>query len=456
MPSIRSVSSTKDATPFWVLVRALLAVGAALCMTALAGPAAVRPAAADPVPAPNPADFACVFPTLPKGVTGSSGSTTNLSGPAVSALRGGAAQHGFSLDDGGLVVTPPHGGEAPVLSAHQAVCGAMNSTGGLSASATDGVAVGYGEVSVASRFFPALSGFPGSGGETSTYPTVSSFHDRLAWLVVVHTDPVSFSCPLERSPVQLTTRAGDHGYEVFVIDARSGTDALIYREGGPGGCTSGSRVPPTVGVAEESVSVPWTLAARDPGGYSGTISATVLPCDRIPDSVLVDRAGPNVVVEVTRPFGPPCGLPETIPIRLDAAVVTADLPAVIGHDPVGLTNLLSFHPPGVPPPTTTTTSPALVPVDASSSGQTVELTVGQVLTVQPLPGSQGFSLTSPAFSSDPSILGLLTSSPQPIVAEFRAWRAGSAEIVVPQSACVRPGSDQAPCNGPFVVHVLVH
>jgi hypothetical protein len=453
----RSMSRREEVTPLLVRVRRIHTITAAMGMTALVGAAMAQPVAADQMPAPNPSDFTCVLPPLPKGVTGSSGSATNLSGPAVSALRGGPAHHGFALDGGDLVVRPPRRGQVPVLSANQAVCGAMASTGELSASAAQGVAVGYGQVSLASRFFPAISGFPGPGDQASKYPTVSSFHDRLAWLVVVHTNPVAFSCPALDTSVHLVTRSSDHGYKVFMIDARTGNDALIYTEGGPGGCTSGSRVPPTVGVAEESVSVPWTLVSRDPDGYAGTISATVLPCDQTPSTVLVDRAGPNVVVEVTRPFGPPCGQPETIPISLHAAVVTADLPAVIGHDPVGLTNLLSFRSPGTSTTTTTTTtSPALVPVDASSNGDALELTVGQVLTVEPLPGSQGLSLTNPAVSTDPSVLGPLTSSSQPVVAEFRAWKEGTAEIVVPQSACIHPGSDQVPCNGLFAVQVLVH
>jgi hypothetical protein len=242
-----------------------------------------------------------------------------------------------------------------------------------------------------------------------------------------------------------------------MVDARTGTDALLYREGGPGGCTAGARVPPTVGVAEESVSVPWTLVSRDPNGYSGTISATVLPCDQAPSTVLVDSDGPNVEVRVTRPFGPPCGSLETIHIGLHAAVVTADLPKVIGHDPVGLTNLLSFRPsaPTGTPATSTTAPPALVPVDASMNGQTLEVKVSQVVTLQPLPGTQGSSLTSPAMSSDPAVLGPLTSSPQPLVAEFRAWKEGTARITVPQRACIHPGSDQSPCNGSFVVYIVV-
>jgi hypothetical protein len=333
----------------------------------------------------------------------------------------------------------------------------MQSTGDLSGSATQGVAVGYGQVSVAKRFFPAVTGIPGPGEDAAKYPTVASFHDRLAWLVVVHSAPAAFNCPEESAPVRLVQRPSDHDYKVFLIDARTGNETLIYTEGGPGGCTSGARVPPAVGVAEESVSVPWTLVSRDPGGYSGTIAATILPCDQVPGPVLVDAGDPDVVVRVIRPYGPPCGPTETVSIALRAAEVTADLPAVIGHDPVGLTNMLSLRQPGTPPPTTTTTSmPSLVQASASNNGQTVALTVGEVVALQPLPGTAGDSFTSPAVSSNPAVLGPLTSNPQPLVAEFRAWKQGVADISVPQSACIHPSSDQVPCNGPFVLHVVVH
>jgi hypothetical protein len=337
----------------------------------------------------------------------------------------------------------------------------MASTGYLTATARQGVAVGYGRVSVAAKFFPALSGLPSPGESAAMYPVVRSFTDRLAWLVVVHTEPPALSCPAESAPVHLVPRPSDHGYEVFMIDARTGTDALVYTEGGPGGCRSGARVAPQVSVAEENVSVPWTLVSRDPDGYSGTIAATVLPCDRYPATVLVDADDPGVEVAVTRPFGPACGPPESVAIGLHAAVVTADLPAVIEHDAVGQLNNIAalanlLRPPSVTTSTTTTAPPPLVPVDASMNGETVDLAVGEVATVQPLPGAQGLSLTSPVVSTNPGVLGPLTSAPQPLVAELRAWKAGTADITVPQSACIHPGTDQVPCDGPFVVHVVVH
>jgi hypothetical protein len=444
----------------WLLgVRLRWGIALAAAMGAIVlGGGAPATAAAAANPDTDLSDLSCVVPALPLGVAVPSSRTSKLSGPAVTALTGGAAHHGFTLDGGDLVVKPPRSEDVPLLSADQAICAATNATAGLSGSVEQGVAVGYGRASVASKLFPAITSFPYPGFVAAQNPTVKSFTNRLAWIVVVHTDSAAYSCPQSSPTAHLVPpRAGDHGYEVFMIDARSGTDAIIYTEGGPGVCPTSRRVPPSISAAEESVSVPWTLVSRDPDGYSGTISATVLPCDKVPSSVLVDWGSPNVEVRVTRPFGPPCGPPMTATISLHAAEVTADLPAVIGHDPVGLINLLSLEasaPPGAAT-TTTTTSPAIVSVDAFMNGEKLELTVGQVVAVQPLPGAQGLSVASPVVSSDPAVVGPLTSSPQPVVAEFRAWTEGTAEITVPQSACIHPGSDQVPCNGPFVVSVVV-
>lgn len=425
----------------------------------LTAPASSGAAAAIPAPRPNPADFSCSLPALPHGAA-TSPYGAKLSGPAVSTLTGGAAHGSFSVDGNDFAVNPPRRDDVPILSAHQALCGAMASTGDLGPSAAQGVAVGFGRVTIASKFFPAITGFLSSGDDAAKYPKVASFHNRLAWLVVVRTNPPSFSCPAESVPVRLIPRPSDHDYEVFTINARTGTDALVYRESAPGGCKMGARIPPTVGVAEESISVPWTLTSRDPRGYSGMIAATVQPCDVAPSTVLVDEGTPTVEVQVTRPFGPPCGQTETVPIDLHAATVTSDLPTDITHFPVGLLTGLSLHPNspgGTSVSGTTTTLPALIPVDVSSSGQTLQVSVGQVLTVLPLPGWQGASsLTSPAVSSNSAVLGPLTSDPQLLVAEFRAWKKGSADITVPQSACIHPGSNQLPCSGPFVVHVVVN
>jgi len=191
----------------------------------------------------------------------------------------------------------------------------------------------------------------------------------------------------------------------------------------------------------------------------------VPPCASHPSgAVLVAQGTNDVGLTVDQPVGASCGPPESVTLTLHAAVVTADLPAEIGHDPVGLVTGGPGPPASVSPttapsttaPTTTTTSPVLITVGPNDNGQTVEMTVDQVLTVPPLPGAQGLTTTTnPVTSSDPAVLGPLSSAPQSLVAELRAWKPGTATITVPQSACKHAGSDQVPCNGPFVVHVVV-
>src|ERR1700689_1577730 len=129
--------------------------------------------ATEPSSLPNPSDFDCALPSLPPGSAGPTNSRATLSGPAVTALRGGPARHGFSLDGRALTVEPPPRDARPVLTGKQALCGAMQSTGGLGGVAPQGVAVGYGQVSVATHFFPAVTGFPGPGETAAKYPTVA-------------------------------------------------------------------------------------------------------------------------------------------------------------------------------------------------------------------------------------------------------------------------------------------
>jgi len=463
-----------------------------LAVVSLAVAAAPPPAGGASPHAPDPATFACSLPPLGHGTAhperGSSAlrtsasSTSASSGPAVSALTGGAARHGFTLDGQGLVLQPSGRHGRPRLSEHEALCAAMAS--GMSGSAATGVAAGYGLVSIGTRFFPlAVLGSPG------TFPVIHRFHDILAWLVVEHHDVGAYSCPAERVPVRpVAPLPSYHAYQVFVMNASSGRDALIYDEGGgPPPCGFGRRTDPSVSEATERVSVPWTLVSRNPDGYSGTVRAMVPPCAGYTHVILVTQGTDDVGVIVDQPVGPSCGPAAPVMLTLHAAVVTADLPTSIVHDPIGLVTGGPATAPSVGPttapsvgpttaptttaptttaptttaptttaPTTTTTAPALITVGPSDNGHTIEMTVGQVLTVPPLPGAHGLTTTtSPVTSNNPEVLGPLSPAPQPLVAELRAWEIGTATVTVPESACKNPGSGQVPCDRPFVVHVVV-
>lgn len=416
-------------------------------------------------PLPDPAGFACSLPHLPHGTIhprSSRSASPALSGPAVAALTGGAARRGFSLDHGGLTIEPPERSMRPRLTEHQALCAAMAS--GMSGGVATGVAAGYALVSVQATLLPAFT-----LGAPRAVPTVRSFHHRLAWLVVERHEQVVF-CPAETLPVHPAAPLPSyHAYQVFIIDATTGQDGLIYDEGGgPPPCGFGGLTKPSVSDATERLSVPWTLSSRDPDGYSGTIQAMIPPCATYTDVVLVTQGTNDLGVFVTLPVGACCGPPEPVTLTLHAAVVTADLPTEIAHDPVGLVTGGPAPAPSVSPTTpsaasppattapTTTTAPALITVGPSDNGQTIQMAVGQVLTVPPLPGAHGLTTTTnPVTSNNPSVLGPLSSGPQPLVAELRAWEPGTATLTVPEDACKHPGSDQVPCDGPFAVNVVV-
>ncbi|MGH9102570.1 MAG: hypothetical protein ACRDYD_06265 [Acidimicrobiales bacterium] len=101
----------------------------------------------------------------------------------------------------------------------------------------------------------------------------------------------------------------DYGYEAFLLDARSGADALVYSEGGSKPCGLPGRTAPSVGIPLDQVSVPWKLVARAPDGHSATISAQVLPCDGYSKGYLVEEGKPIAGVIVQRPVGPRAGNP---------------------------------------------------------------------------------------------------------------------------------------------------
>jgi hypothetical protein len=356
----------------------------------------------------------CTLPPPSKAGVGA------LDGPAATDLRGGAVRHGFALDGADLVVRPPRSTDRPTVPAEYAECNALASSDAGNASlggfAGSGVAVGFGRVTVAAHLFDPVRRLVAFAKQ----PPIEPYSDRLAWVVVFRIDEL-INCPLERAGTHIVAPpASDYDYQVFLIDAHSGGDALVYVESQGNPC-GGARIPARLDVPSEQVSVPWTLVSRDPDGYSGTIEVTVQQCETYGTEVWVDRDTPTVQVLASRPVGGRCGRSFEVTMTLRAAVVTGDLPVIIRHAPVGLD--LGGAQGGQPEsgPVPPTTAVPLIALDAGSDGRTYDVDVGDVLTVNQLaePG---------VASTDPAVLGGL-SPIQPIVAEFRAWEAGEATLI---------------------------
>ncbi len=383
----------------------------------------------------------------------------DVSGPAA-ALKGGAAISSLRLDGGQFVLAAPAPGETPTITATQAECAALASTGpngdSIAGSAAGlGLAVGYGLVTVAPNLGSQGAVGVDGGPDPSTNPKLSAparYDARLAWVVVVEDPPVA-ACPM--MPAVTPTSGGtptsaaappsppSNGYVAFVLDAHTGADALLYSEGGPPLCGGPGTRPPTVSVPAEQVSVPWQLVSRAADKYAGTISISVLPCDGHPGVASIDRDRPAVQVVVQRPFGAACGDVTSVNIPLHAAIVTADLPAQIDHDPVGLvtTQPDGSEPVGATPGATTGVLHQLDPVPAA--GTTIQLHVNDVAFLPDAYTGDHPNLL-PATSSDPAVFGLLDGSEN----EYRAWKPGHADITLASTF-------QPPGAAPQVVHIVV-
>ena len=341
-----------------------------------------------------------------------------MSGPAIAALKGGAALAPFSLDGGKFTLTPPPAGTKPTVSANEAECAALasdteNGMGLLYlAHGYGGAAVGYGLVSVDPKLIAAPAPYLGGGVNQDTNPTLpapTQYRQRLAWVVVVK-NVLIYHCPINGCG---TVSPTGHGYAVFLLDAQTGTDALLYTE-------AQSLQKASVSIPVERVSVPWTLESRSPNGYSARVRATVLPCDGVPNPVPMPEGTTTLSVVVERPVGAACGDPKQVSLPLQAATVTSNLPAEIPHGPLGPVVAL---PPAGNSPSPNETGGVLRRVRDADNGKTLHVNVNDVLAIAPL-ASVPPDTPSGFVSSDPTVLGSLTSS-QNEVGEFRGVETGT-------------------------------
>jgi hypothetical protein len=380
-----------------------------------------------------------------------------LSGPAVTALTGGAATQSFSLDHGKLVIDRPKSSDRPTFSGNTAMCDALASSemygGNFGAFAQDsGVLVGYARVSVNGTKLAAESGSVGvltDGSVAPKLPAAADYRNRLAWVLVVGSES-TYNCPaLRLTPTQHASTVDAYGYQIFLVDARTGKDALAYTEGGQDPCGGPGVQQPSVSVPIDDVSVPWTMVSRDPNGYAATIAVKVEPCDGYSPVLNADgdhKSRVNVLVQ--RPIGVACGASRSVDFQLHADVVTDSLPATLIHAPTGL--MLPTAPDRVAPEASATS--VLHQVSIGDCGRTFKVGVGSVIVMPPLSGNE--TGPYPVTSSDPGVVGPLDGQPTGPVAELRAWKAGHADLRLTK---IQPDvASHLTCAMPWTVHVIVH
>jgi hypothetical protein len=330
---------------------------------------------------PGSVSASTTLPASTSGIRGSSGTglarcsypsfdnpggAYGVRGPAASNLTGGADRRAWSVDDGGLEVSPPRGGTSPKVTRAQAECAALSSLNANgfsfgSMAEEGGLAIGYGRLTVAKRVGApppdgVTNGYQGERGVT--LPAATQYGDRLAWIVVVNWEAPS-SCPSESAKRgKTTTSSGDttttttanrtgtttaamtggrsnrgetlhpstYDYQVWMVDAMTGRDALVYTEGLPAPCGGRSFEQPNRIVPQEEYSVPWTLVSR--AGSSATIDADLLPCEGDEfASMLAHTHELRAVAE--GPVAPACGVARPLKMVVNVAAVQ------LTHAPIG-------------------------------------------------------------------------------------------------------------------------
>lgn len=359
-----------------------------------------------------------------------------LAGPAASALTGGAARSPISLDGGAFRLTPPPANSRPAITEASIVCEALASDemNGMqfANSATAGMAVGYGLVTVSPSVKSENLMFDQTGMPRA--PAAPEYDHRLAWVVVTAQEQAA-SCPTMSaphgpppSPSTTMPRQPSWNYSIFLADAATGSDTLVYTEATPPPCGGSGLDGPYRSVPVETISVPWTLESRGRHGYSGQIEAQVPPCWTAPGAVNVERGTDIVLVPARAVAGQTCGPARPVQVTLRADTVFDDLPAHLVPAPLGPLDTSSSSQP-LPAPAN---HGRLISLAGLKSGSTLTVHVGDVLFAQPplvpLPAqtSNGDSIRS----TNPAVLGLLAPSAQSLP-ELRAWETGRSVLSTP-------------------------
>jgi hypothetical protein len=325
------------------LVRGLPAAAAAVLLLAGCGTAAVRQAGAGQsgTPARPATAVSATQPcTVPEYSAGPAPGQA-LTGPAVADLTGGAATGGFSLDGGAFSIKPPPAGDAPRVSRTRAECEA------LAAVASDGepfiyadglseMAVGYGLVTVAAGL-PVSSWDGHYPGMTRPTPAPAGYQGRLAWVTVFRiTDRANCPGVTQTTPPSPGGASNGFYYEVFIIDAATGGDALTYEEAAPGQCNGPALSAPSVSIPVELTSVRWRLDSRGPHNSYATLTAYVPPCLDYDKQVELGVESDVVTVLAYGQVAAVCGPPRPVVVHLEPAHGLDSLRPRLAHAATGL------------------------------------------------------------------------------------------------------------------------
>jgi hypothetical protein len=290
-------------------------------------------------------------------------------GPATGAITGDKVTTTFTLEAGAFTADPPPAGYQPAVTAEQAGC---QLTSGY---APNGSASGPGRLALATvtiRLDVQVLTPLAVLGPNSAVPDlgpVPIYQHRVAWLLVTAANNNVGSCPLQlargappsappSAPASGATASGPTSvYEVFAIDAATGTSAVLF-EDTYRLCPGGAATPATVAVPYQVMSVPWSLKSIAPDQQTAVITGEWASCERYtsagttygtqaltPAEIQQQQPfhawigqpqQPYVEITVNRPFGPPCGPPQPHRMTLHPERVGLSIPPHPEPGPLGI------------------------------------------------------------------------------------------------------------------------
>ena len=265
-----------------------------------------------------------------------------LRGPALGDVSHGAFVHSLVLDGGALTARPPRARDRAGYPGGEALCEVMASQTTnnfpIGRQSRDTVAAGLARVTVDPSLPSLQQQMYGAATAPKTPPT-ARYRDRLAWIVVVSPSMPRFNGNgVTCTPLPAAERAKRHNYLVFVVDAQTGGDALLYTEGGRGFPCANSRASgPYVDIPLTWASVPWRLLSMAPNRSSARIAVDVTPCNYGGPFVLTENAAgpPRIRVTVARAFGGSCAPAKTVVVTAHPYRVGTRFTGPLAHAAVG-------------------------------------------------------------------------------------------------------------------------